>query len=80
MPLVDERFELFSAPLDGSSAPVLLSGSVANAGMDVTSLIGYIPGNEVVFRADRTTDDQFELYSSSVITAQAAPRPPTRPG
>jgi len=61
--LVDERVELFRAPLDGSAAPTVQNGPLV-AGGDVQGDLAVDPaGNFVVYRADQEFDDRFELYS-----------------
>ncbi len=73
----DQVFELYSAPSDGSAAPVKLSGPMV-AGGDVDSTfvdevfrIGP-DGSRVVYLADQDTNDVVELYSVPV-DASAAP-------
>jgi len=61
--LVDERVDLFRAPLDGSAPPTLLNGPLV-AGGDVRIGIAVDPaGSFIVYRADQEVDDRFELYS-----------------
>jgi Tol biopolymer transport system component len=64
----DERFELFSAPVDGSAAPVKLNG-VLVAGGDVRTDAGAAPlfaltpdGTRVAYLADQETDGHVELF------------------
>jgi dipeptidyl aminopeptidase/acylaminoacyl peptidase len=63
----DERVELYSAPVDGSAAPVKLNATLVPGG-DVVSTPG-IPfrispdGRRVVYRADQVRDEVLELYS-----------------
>lgn len=59
---LDERFELFRAPLDGSAASVKLNSTLVAAG-DVTSF-GIAPGGErVVYLADALIDERYALHS-----------------
>jgi len=58
---VDERHELFSAPLDGSDAPVRLSGPLVPEG-NVIDLESSSDGNLVVYRADQATDGVYEYF------------------
>lgn len=63
----DERVELFSVPIDGSSGPVKLNAGLV-AGGDVVSTSGFPfrispDGTRVVYRADQARDEVFELYS-----------------
>ncbi len=69
--LVDEKFELFRTPVDGSSAPSDVSGFAGQpAGADVVecSTAGGGLGEQVVFRADREIDERFELYREDLAT------------
>ncbi len=70
--LVDERFDLYSVPVDGSTAPLLLSGTPVATG-DVTSVVTYPATQEVVFRADRGSDEQFNLYATTATVDNPAP-------
>jgi hypothetical protein len=65
--LVDERFDLFSAPLDGSEAPTLLLLNATNPSGDVTSFIPFPARQEVVYRADRGPDEKFNLYDVATV-------------
>ena len=64
----DEVFELFSVPADGSSAPVVLSGSLVPGGdlggpLGILSSYACAPdGTWVAFLADATLDGVHELY------------------
>jgi Tol biopolymer transport system component len=64
---VDERFELWVAPIDGSAAPTKLSGALPNTG-DVLGLdLGVDPSNQrVAYRADAVIDGQNRLWSASL--------------
>ncbi len=65
---VDERFELYSVPIDGSASAVKLNGPLV-AGGDVAMAFGTgdfqvsPDGTRVVYRADQDVDERFELYS-----------------
>ncbi len=69
---VDELFELFSAPIDGSQAPVKLNGPLVTGG-DVLSTPSFLladafapmtpDGSRVFYLADQEEDDRVELYS-----------------
>jgi len=69
----DEVYELFGVPLDGSAAPVRINGDLA-AGGDVQGLFGLtaIPfritgdSSRVVYMADQTVNEQFQLFSRSI--------------
>lgn len=70
--LVDERFELLRAPLDGSSAPLVLSGTLT-AGGDVRLGFGIdAAGQRIVFRADQDLDERYELYGVPADGSAAA--------
>lgn len=60
--LENQRFELFSAPVDGSAAPIRLHGDLP-AGGDVSWDFRADPSGRIVFRAELETDDVVELYS-----------------
>ncbi len=75
---VDERFELFSVPIDASASPVRLNAPLV-AGGDVGSLSSSIDafeigpgGSRVVYMADQDANDRLELYGVP-IDASAAP-------
>ncbi len=60
----DEVYELFSAPLDGSSPLVKLSSALAADG-DVQQGFQLSPdGQWVVYRADQTLDERYELFAA----------------
>lgn len=62
--LEDERFELFSVPLDASEPAVRLSGTLV-AGGDVQPVFRLDPGTaRVFFRADAVTDEVVELLAA----------------
>ena len=58
---VDDRSEIFRVPIDGSAAPVKLSGPLVAAG-DVGEML-ISPDGLVVYWADQELDGRFELYS-----------------
>ena len=58
---VDDQFELFGAPADGSAPAVRLCGTLPSGG-DVTSF-ALAAGNRVVYLADENADEVFELFS-----------------
>jgi hypothetical protein len=65
--LVDERFELWSAPVDGAVAATRLSHSTPGAFTDVTHFaIAPIPSPRVLFRSDLTVDERFDLFTVAV--------------
>jgi Tol biopolymer transport system component len=59
---LDERFDLYAAPSDGSLAPVRLSGPLV-AGGDVLDVRVGPDGQHAVYRADAAVDERIELYS-----------------
>ena len=76
----DGVIELYSAPIDGSSAPVKLSGLMV-AGGDLSpsaQTLGapcfrFSPdASRVVYRADQDTDEVFELYSAPLDGSAAS--------
>ncbi len=77
---LDERFDLYAAPRDGSLAPVRLSGPLV-AGGDVLDVRVSPDGQRAVYRADATVDEQVGLHSvpvdgSAPPIAVAGPLPP----
>jgi hypothetical protein len=65
--LVDEKFELFSALVDGSGTTPRLSPTTLPADGDVTDFrIGPGGSPQVYFRVDATTDQAFDLYRSPI--------------
>jgi len=71
--IVDNKFELFSVPVDGSLPPVQINGPILPAGGDVTASTnsGSKPhfavtpdGQRVVYAADARLNDVFELWSA----------------
>ncbi|MSR62176.1 MAG: hypothetical protein EXS08_07005 [Planctomycetes bacterium] len=60
---VDGEIELFSAPLDGSLAPVQLNGALV-AGGDVGAFCISPDATRVVYLADEEQDELFELFSA----------------
>jgi Tol biopolymer transport system component len=69
----DEVFELFSAPIDGSAAPVRLHRSLAPGG-DVALLSTRVApdGSTVLYAADQLADEVLELFRVP-IDGSAAP-------
>ncbi len=62
----DEVYELFSAPSDGSSAPVKLNGTLAGELSRVPGSVQLGPDSaRAVYRASQETFGVFELYSVS---------------
>ena len=57
------RFELFSAPVDGSSARVRLNGDLAPGGSVRSFRLGRA-GARLAYLADQAVDERFELYSA----------------
>ena len=72
----NDVFELFSAPIDGSSAAVKLNAPLPPGGnllFSAQTEFEISPdGTRVVYRADQDADEVFELYSV-LIDASAAP-------
>ena len=67
--------ELYSAPLDGSAAPIKLSGEMVEGGGLDQYNDGFLfspDGGRVVYRADQDTDEVNELYSVPVDGSAAA--------
>jgi hypothetical protein len=66
----DGRLELYSVPIDGSSAAVKINGPMVAAG-DVTADSYRITpdGARVVYRADQDMDERFDLYSAPISGA-----------
>jgi len=58
---VAERFDLYVAPLDGSSAPRKLSQK-ANGGGDVREIALTPDGTSALYLADQAVDGQFDLW------------------
>jgi len=59
----DDQFELYSAPVDDSAAPIKLSG-VLPSDADVSSFFQLDPtGTSAFFRADSETDGVLELFT-----------------
>lgn len=69
--LADERFELFSAPVDGSTPPVRLNGSLV-AGGDVADFRLTPDGSHVLYIADQLKDERFELFVAPVENGERA--------
>jgi Tol biopolymer transport system component len=71
---VDDVFELYSVPIDGSAAPAKLNGLLPNGGdvPGIDSLEITADGTRVLYLADQEVDEVFELYVVP-IDASAAP-------
>lgn len=77
----DDVFELFSAPLDGSTPAVKLNAPLVSGGDVILSEPPYSPnaswpqvtpdGRSVVYRADQDLDDVFELYGVPIDGSRA---------
>ncbi|NOT32145.1 MAG: hypothetical protein HOP15_16985, partial [Planctomycetes bacterium] len=75
---VDEHFELFSAPTDGSAAPVQLHGPLTRHG-DVSDRFTIAPdGLHVAFLADGYTNTVDELYCAPIDGSAPAVRVSTQ--
>ena len=60
---VDERFELFVAPADGSAEPVAVSGTLVDGGdVDVDEFAWSPDGRRLAFIADKLVDGTNELF------------------
>jgi len=59
----DEVFELYRVPLDGHAPAVKVNGALIPAG-DVQADFRYGPDRQLFFRADATTDNDFELFTT----------------
>jgi len=78
--LVDELFELFSVPTDGSTGPLRLSTPLPPGG-DVGEIL-QVSGGRVLYVADALTDDVQELFvvaddGSTAPVRLSAPLPPS---
>jgi len=78
---LDGRFELYSVPIDGSGAPIKLSGALG-ADRDVTSFKDTPDGRFVAFLADRDADEVVELFVVPADGSRPAGKlnPPLVPG
>ncbi len=65
--ILDERFDLWSTPVDGSQQPTLLDFGNTNPNGDVTSFVTSPDGRETVYRADRAQNDHFNLYATQTV-------------
>jgi Tol biopolymer transport system component len=64
--LVDEMYALGSVPIDGSSEAVRLNAPLVSGG-DVQYFYAISPDSQyVVYVADQTVDDVYELYSAAI--------------
>jgi hypothetical protein len=77
---LDERFELYLAPLDGTGAPRKVSGALV-AGGSVLPGFQLAPGDaSVIYAADARADDAFELYEARLedgrVRRLSPPMPP----
>lgn len=62
--ITDEKFELFSVKMDGSSQPIKLSIANPVTNGDVLSIVGFsADGQRVIYSADQTTDGIEEAIS-----------------
>ena len=81
---VDERFELWSAPVDQANADDKLSFSTPTAQGDVTHFVlGAGDPGQALFRADSQVDEQFDVWRRATDGAAASPtrlNPVTVPG
>jgi len=71
--LVDERIDLFSAPLDASQPPVRLDATLIANG-DVTAFLIAPDGTFVLYTADQAVDERYELFRVPIDGSQ----PPLR--
>jgi Tol biopolymer transport system component len=70
----DEVWELYSAPIDGSTAPIKLNGPMVEGGdLSFRPSIQISPdGQRVVYMADQDIDELVELYSVPIDGSGAA--------
>jgi len=61
--VVDDRFELYVAPIDGSRAATRVNGPPVLGG-DVLDFAFAAGGERIVYYADEEVDQRFELYSA----------------
>ncbi|MEQ1893576.1 MAG: hypothetical protein ABL998_13615, partial [Planctomycetota bacterium] len=73
--LVDERHDLFWAPVHGGSRPVLVNPRLA-AGRGIASFEVSPDGEEVIYSGDLDEDDVVELYASRVVKGPLRSGPP----
>lgn len=76
--LVLGRFELWSAPVDGSSQPVRISGTLVSGG-DVASFRIRPSGTHVLYRADQDIDNVYELFRVPIAGGTVAKLNPSLP-
>jgi hypothetical protein len=71
---VDERFELWSVPVDDSSPADKLSLAAPHALGDVTHFaLGFGTPGQALFRADSQVDEQFDVWRRAIDGAGTAP-------
>ena len=68
---VNDVFELYSAPLDGSASAVKISGALVSGGEVLRGFVISPDGSRVVYRADQSVDGAVQLYSVLVDGSQA---------
>jgi hypothetical protein len=68
----DDVFQLYSVPLNGSTAPIRISTDLGASSKDVTSFLISLDSTRVVYLADQDTDEVFELYSVPVAGGTVA--------
>jgi hypothetical protein len=61
----NDVFELFSVPVDDSASPVLVSRKLV-AGGSIASYQVSADGRVVVYGADRSVDERFELFRAPI--------------
>jgi len=67
----DGRFLVYSAPMDGSSSPIILMSSLV-AGGDAEELQVTPDGTHVIYRADQDVDRDERLYSAQIDVAASS--------
>jgi len=70
----DNVFELFSAPIDGSSAAVKLNGDLVSNGNVLSSFKISPDSSRVIYQADQNNNDIFELFSAPIDGSASASR------
>ncbi|MAB78045.1 MAG: hypothetical protein CMJ89_01715 [Planctomycetes bacterium] len=61
-----QTYELFSAPLDGSAAPVKLNGLLPVDGDVHADFVASSDGTHIVYRADQEVDNVHELFAAPI--------------